>query len=161
MTPGCWLAAWVRAGVLVSNPGLPLGSSPPLITATVPPTAATTSPVTMPEIISVFLVFSSTESSFGTHKERGTTLLAPRKLLELIRRNDRAGTTHCRHGLADLHAFSETEIWTNAEANVAGTRVAVERSEEHTSEPQSLIRHSYAVFCLKKKKKHIYNKSTT
>src|SRR3546814_15581061 len=80
----------------------------------------------MPEIISVFLVFSSTESSFGTHKERGTTLLAPRKLLELIRRNDRAGTTHCRHGLADLHAFSETEIWTNAEANVAGTRVAVE-----------------------------------
>src|SRR3546814_11045834 len=105
MTPGCWLAAWVRAGVLVSNPGLPLGSSPPLITATVPPTAATTSPVTMPEIISVFLVFSSTESSFGTHKERGTTLLAPRKLLELIRRNDRAGTTHCRHGLADLPAF--------------------------------------------------------
>src|SRR3546814_2296318 len=31
------------------------------------------------------------------------------------------------------------------------------RSEEHTSELQSLMRHSYAVFCLKKKKtnKHI------
>src|SRR3546814_6529132 len=28
-----------------------------------------------------------------------------------------------------------------------------ERSEEHTSEPQSLMRISYAVFCLKKKKK--------
>src|SRR3546814_7534695 len=27
-----------------------------------------------------------------------------------------------------------------------------ERSEEHTSELQSLMRHSYAVFCLKKKK---------
>src|SRR3546814_5956225 len=27
------------------------------------------------------------------------------------------------------------------------------RSEEHTSEPQSLMRTSYAVFCLKKKKK--------
>src|SRR3546814_3085014 len=27
------------------------------------------------------------------------------------------------------------------------------RSEEHTSELQSLMRHSYAVFCLKKKKK--------
>src|SRR3546814_7446491 len=27
------------------------------------------------------------------------------------------------------------------------------RSEEHTSEPQSLMRISYAVFCLKKKKK--------
>src|SRR3546814_9520926 len=31
------------------------------------------------------------------------------------------------------------------------------RSEEHTSELQSLMRHSYAVFCLKKKK----NKQTT
>src|SRR3546814_2521373 len=30
------------------------------------------------------------------------------------------------------------------------------RSEEHTSELQSLMRISYAVFCLKKKKKHIY-----
>src|SRR3546814_5702328 len=32
------------------------------------------------------------------------------------------------------------------------------RSEEHTSELQSLMRISYAVFCLKKKKKHIHNK---
>src|SRR3546814_6038352 len=30
----------------------------------------------------------------------------------------------------------------------------LERSEEHTSELQSLMRTSYAVFCLKKKKKH-------
>src|SRR3546814_7770570 len=30
----------------------------------------------------------------------------------------------------------------------------VERSEEHTSELQSLMRISYAVFCLKKKKKN-------
>src|SRR3546814_14813835 len=32
-------------------------------------------------------------------------------------------------------------------------KVIVERSEEHTSELQSLMRISYAVFCLKKKKK--------
>src|SRR3546814_9560533 len=32
-----------------------------------------------------------------------------------------------------------------------GRRVNVERSEEHTSELQSLMRNSYAVFCLKKK----------
>src|SRR3546814_2467848 len=32
--------------------------------------------------------------------------------------------------------------------------VAFERSEEHTSELQSLMRTSYAVFCLKKKKKN-------
>src|SRR3546814_9939748 len=31
------------------------------------------------------------------------------------------------------------------------------RSEEHTSELQSLMRISYAVFCLKKKKKQKYN----
>src|SRR3546814_9479129 len=31
-------------------------------------------------------------------------------------------------------------------------RVHIERSEEHTSELQSLMRISYAVFCLKKKK---------
>src|SRR3546814_5198020 len=38
---------------------------------------------------------------------------------------------------------------------------AEERSEEHTSELQSLMRISYAVFCLKKKKNHktYYNTS--
>src|SRR3546814_7519359 len=35
------------------------------------------------------------------------------------------------------------------------------RSEEHTSELQSLMRISYAVFCLKKKKKQRYNKRST
>src|SRR3546814_4519296 len=38
------------------------------------------------------------------------------------------------------------------------------RSEEHTSELQSLMRNSYAVFCLKKKKidnEHIYTQQTT
>src|SRR3546814_5249071 len=34
---------------------------------------------------------------------------------------------------------------------------ALSRSEEHTSELQSLMRISYAVFCLKKKKKQSYN----
>src|SRR3546814_5045290 len=35
------------------------------------------------------------------------------------------------------------------------------RSEEHTSELQSLMRISYAVFCLKKKKKRLINQPTT
>src|SRR3546814_2816183 len=35
----------------------------------------------------------------------------------------------------------------------AGYDMAAQRSEEHTSELQSLMRISYAVFCLKKKKK--------
>src|SRR3546814_5772147 len=37
---------------------------------------------------------------------------------------------------------------------VVGMDAAATRSEEHTSELQSLMRTSYAVFCLKKKKLH-------
>src|SRR3546814_3370730 len=39
------------------------------------------------------------------------------------------------------------------ERRLRGVRDAEPRSEEHTSELQSLMRISYAVFCLKKKKK--------
>src|SRR3546814_5558554 len=39
-------------------------------------------------------------------------------------------------------------------------RRAWDRSEEHTSELQSLMRISYAVFCLKKKNKNTLNRST-
>src|SRR3546814_9029751 len=38
-----------------------------------------------------------------------------------------------------------------------GYKQVVGRSEEHTSELQSLMRPSYAVFCLKKKKEHKTN----
>src|SRR3546814_3193486 len=52
-----------------------------------------------------------------------------------------------------------------ADAEVAGERIAAHRrSEEHTSELQSLMRISYAVFCLKKKnkkKQRIKKKSTS
>src|SRR3546814_2459218 len=43
----------------------------------------------------------------------------------------------------------------HAEPPVAGTMGDNPRSEEHTSELQSLMRISSAVFCLKKKKKYI------
>src|SRR3546814_6351834 len=50
---------------------------------------------------------------------------------------------HARHpGIADFGAQTDAET-------------AEQRSEEHTSELQSLMRISYAVFCLKKK--NIYN----
>src|SRR3546814_3321284 len=42
-------------------------------------------------------------------------------------------------------------------ATLAGYDAAEERSEEHTSELQSLMRISYAVFCLKKKNHKISN----
>src|SRR3546814_1009567 len=40
------------------------------------------------------------------------------------------------------------------EAAAAAARLIALRSEEHTSELQSLMRISYAVFCLKKKTQH-------
>src|SRR3546814_8670628 len=63
------------------------------------------------------------------------------------------------------HVGVPTYVWINPEGNVAaiteGSKITAEniesaldrRSEEHTSELQSLMRISYAVFCLKKKTK--------
>src|SRR3546814_1144215 len=71
-----------------------------------------------------------------------------------------------------LHRRDEL-LWVLRQQNLAIARIAtqllgpdrqlqhrVHRSEEHTSELQSLMRISYAVFCLKKKKKS-YNKQIT
>src|SRR3546814_9752660 len=46
------------------------------------------------------------------------------------------------------------------EAATAALLAEAQRSEEHTSELQSLMRISYAVFCLKKKKQNTTNKET-
>src|SRR3546814_1256472 len=50
----------------------------------------------------------------------------------------------------------------DAESKIAAMKAAgiTVRSEEHTSELQSLMRISYAVFCLKKKKRHQIKQST-
>src|SRR3546814_2660157 len=48
-------------------------------------------------------------------------------------------------------------VWTTPAFSWSAA-ISVGRSEEHTSELQSLMRISYAVFCLKKKKKMINNK---
>src|SRR3546814_10571118 len=53
-----------------------------------------------------------------------------------------------RH-LRDLGQLEHQQLAVGADH---GDRVAGDRSEEHTSELQSLMRISYAVFCLKKKK---------
>src|SRR3546814_6769641 len=49
----------------------------------------------------------------------------------------------------------ETQAWDERLAEIFDVPPA--RSEEHTSELQSLMRISYAVFCLKKKKQNICN----
>src|SRR3546814_5283767 len=48
-----------------------------------------------------------------------------------------------------------------ATVRYSSSRSAAARSEEHTSELQSLMRISYAVFCLKKKKKKHRNHKKT
>src|SRR3546814_8400167 len=50
-----------------------------------------------------------------------------------------------RHGLSRTRRADDREI-----AEITLVKVEEIRSEEHTSELQSLMRNSYAVFCLKK-----------
>src|SRR3546814_3953568 len=90
----------------------------------------------------------------------------------LLRDARAAGLLHDRRpgffagqGIADLWSLhrlrlSHPDLWRNDRRSLAGAppRVADRRrddgawrSEEHTSELQSLMRTSYAVFCLKKK----------
>src|SRR3546814_9013420 len=75
----------------------------------------------------------------------------------------------CRGG-SSLRAtpWCDEETKRGSEDGIPGIRLrryvrtrAVYRSEEHTSELQSLMRNSYAVFCLKKKKENIKNHAVT
>src|SRR3546814_3682441 len=60
----------------------------------------------------------------------------------------------------NLKLFGQRRTTRKVEHNLDGLMRGDFRSEEHTSELQSLMRISYAVFCLKKKKTNI-NKVTT
>src|SRR3546814_9242171 len=76
-----------------------------------------------------------------------------------------ARTARCRHcpGEARMSAAKKQA----AAADTAPAAITLieaitqARSEEHTSELQSLMRISYAVFCLKKKKKHKKKQTNT
>src|SRR3546814_8906035 len=61
--------------------------------------------------------------------------------------------------LGDLLDHAEHRALTDRAVLALEHVVVGQRSEEHTSELQSLMRISYAVFCLKKKK--TYNTTTT
>src|SRR3546814_6652784 len=58
-------------------------------------------------------------------------------------------------GVPLLNGFLSKEMFL-AEALETHSGTVLDRSEEHTSELQSLMRISYAVFCLKKKNKLTY-----
>src|SRR3546814_9811107 len=86
-------------------------------------------------------------------------------LVEAVYRTDRhagcVGAVHAGHrdrpftGLAVVDGDDAAPVYApgNLMLVLAGrdAGVALDRSEEHTSELQSLMRISYAVFCLKKK----------
>src|SRR3546814_5500639 len=61
------------------------------------------------------------------------------------------------YGFNSLHQLLANRGYAVLSTNFRGST----RSEEHTSELQSLMRISYAVFCLKKKKKHNTTKTIT
>src|SRR3546814_7094843 len=65
---------------------------------------------------------------------------------------------HVRHHLATEAGIGVLRL-RSARLHRETERRRVRRSEEHTSELQSLMRISYAVFCLKKKTRHKITKS--
>src|SRR3546814_4874401 len=71
---------------------------------------------------------------------------------------DQDGLDATRQALGGGDRIAITKADVSNESDVA--RYA-ERSEEHTSELQSLMRISYAVFCLKKKKDNTQSRHTT
>src|SRR3546814_6806052 len=91
-----------------------------------------------------------------------TDTLFPYTTLFRSRRGDRAGdgTVIGHRPVGSRHldaAASRDRLVVGDDRVVGGDRDGVARSEEHTSELQSLMRISYAVFCLKKKKKNNRN----
>src|SRR3546814_9898593 len=72
---------------------------------------------------------------------------------------------HLRQLLPDLRLFRDPRRHARRGGSLARLLAAARwrelRSEEHTSELQSLMRISYAVFCLKKKQKNITTQIST
>src|SRR3546814_6207605 len=98
----------------------------------------------------------------------GCTLfrLTPEEALAGITRNGaRALGLQATHGTLEPGKAADFVVWDIAHPAELAYRIGHNpcrqvvkdgRSEEHTSELQSLLRISYAVFCLKKKPNHTY-----
>src|SRR3546814_5725437 len=59
----------------------------------------------------------------------------------------------------NAHSKAATAAKSQSILAIANFEICIVRSEEHTSELQSLMRISYAVFCLKKKNKYLPDKT--
>src|SRR3546814_4943512 len=76
----------------------------------------------------------------------------PSALLVTARNKMGSGEKHVMIGLSN-NFVETTKLSADPGSLDRNRRAALRRSEEHTSELQSLMRISYAVFCLKKKNK--------
>src|SRR3546814_4634911 len=108
-------------------------------------------------------VCSSDLSAQAQQDVAATGLIALRNVLALL--DERLGegpyTLGNQFSLCDLYLFVfvlwsrrpvlDGKLGTLSHLDAFGERLSARRSEEHTSELQSLMRISYAVFCLKKK----------
>src|SRR3546814_10264126 len=94
-----------------------------------------------------------------TKGDRGRSVLVPRRLLRQI------AAYVAVERAAGVTKFAARDGAAKLERPIPVTRAGLDRmrdrSEEHTSELQSLMRISYAVFCLKKKKQTTRNHTTT
>src|SRR3546814_1996448 len=85
----------------------------------------------------------------------------PRRMTVVLEISGLGKTYKSGHiALSDVDlSINKGEIFALLGPNGAGktTMISIVRSEEHTSELQSLMRISYAVFCLKKKIKNIHS----
>src|SRR3546814_7449722 len=72
----------------------------------------------------------------------------------VVKQTEPGGTNSCsRFGVSIGKGVIRKRALSMSTATRAASTSSERRSEEHTSELQSLMRISYAVFCLKKKKK--------
>src|SRR3546814_7609718 len=92
------------------------------------------------------------EASDGVELVEGKVVLRPG-----VRTQERIGQCGVVPGIGDRAVRCRV---VEAEDVVGAGRTQHARSEEHTSELQSLMRISYAVFCLKKKRKHTRSHSS-
>src|SRR3546814_12509096 len=82
---------------------------------------------------------------------RAAARLWPREPAPMRCRTESTAPSHCRNQSPISHACTIAREGTHM-ADSEPPVHKLQRSEEHTSELQSLMRISYAVFCLKKKK---------
>src|SRR3546814_9208283 len=95
--------------------------------------------------------------------DQATRVLTELKDLGVAISIDDFGTGYSSLSYLQLLPVDMIKIDRSFVADLASSRVLVEaiaRSEEHTSELQSLMRISYSVFCLKKKTQQITTKIT-